>query len=81
MMVQKKKKAVRNVEQCESSTSMRISEDVQRTTITMQMKIEAMQKEIDAMQMRMRNGGKLNWNYLWIVVFCVVSYMCGKSSH
>ncbi|KAG5549320.1 hypothetical protein RHGRI_014615 [Rhododendron griersonianum] len=51
-----------------------------RTTITMQMKIEAMQKEIDAMLMRVRNGGKMNWNYLWIVVFCVVSYMFGKSN-
>ncbi|KAG5546638.1 hypothetical protein RHGRI_018722 [Rhododendron griersonianum] len=59
---------------------MSISEEMQRTTITMQMKIEAMQKELDAMQMRMRNGGKMNWNYLYIVVFCVVSYMCGKSS-
>ncbi|KAG5546637.1 hypothetical protein RHGRI_018722 [Rhododendron griersonianum] len=72
--------AVRTVEQCESSVAMSISEEMQRTTITMQMKIEAMQKELDAMQMRMRNGGKMNWNYLYIVVFCVVSYMCGKSS-
>ncbi|KAG5544579.1 hypothetical protein RHGRI_017119 [Rhododendron griersonianum] len=75
-----KKKAVRTVQQCESSASMTISEEMQRTTITMQMKIEAMQKEFDAMQMRVRNGGKMNWNYLWIVVFCVMSYMCGKSS-
>ncbi|KAG5565031.1 hypothetical protein RHGRI_001045 [Rhododendron griersonianum] len=59
---------------------MTISEEMQRTTITMQMKIEAMQKEFDAMQMRVRNGGKMNWNYLWIVVLCVVSYMFGKSS-
>ncbi|KAI8535603.1 hypothetical protein RHMOL_Rhmol10G0186800 [Rhododendron molle] len=81
MMVQTKKKTVRTVEQCESSTSMTITEEMQRTTITMQMKIEAMQKEIDAVQMRMTNGGKMNWNYLWIVIFCVVSYMCGKSSH
>ncbi|XP_058211963.1 uncharacterized protein LOC131324146 isoform X1 [Rhododendron vialii] len=80
MMVQKKKKAVRTVEQCESSASMSISEEMQRTTITMQMKIEAMQKEIDAMRKRMRNEGKMNWNYLWIIFFCVVSYMCGKSS-
>ncbi|XP_058183451.1 uncharacterized protein LOC131324146 isoform X2 [Rhododendron vialii] len=76
----KKKKAVRTVEQCESSASMSISEEMQRTTITMQMKIEAMQKEIDAMRKRMRNEGKMNWNYLWIIFFCVVSYMCGKSS-
>ncbi|KAG5549319.1 hypothetical protein RHGRI_014615 [Rhododendron griersonianum] len=75
-----KKKGVRTVEQCESSASMTISEEMQRTTITMQMKIEAMQKEIDAMLMRVRNGGKMNWNYLWIVVFCVVSYMFGKSN-
>ncbi|KAG5549321.1 hypothetical protein RHGRI_014615 [Rhododendron griersonianum] len=80
MMVQTKKKGVRTVEQCESSASMTISEEMQRTTITMQMKIEAMQKEIDAMLMRVRNGGKMNWNYLWIVVFCVVSYMFGKSN-
>ncbi|KAF7129001.1 hypothetical protein RHSIM_Rhsim10G0164200 [Rhododendron simsii] len=80
MMVQRKKKDVRTVEQCGSSASMSISEEMQRTSITMQMKIEAMQKEIDAMQMRIRNGGKMNWNYLWIVVFCVVSYMCVKSS-
>ncbi|KAI8530099.1 hypothetical protein RHMOL_Rhmol11G0029100 [Rhododendron molle] len=55
-----KKKGVRTVKQCESSASMTISEEMQRTTITMQMKIEAMQKEIDAMQMRVRNGGKMN---------------------
>ncbi|KAG5516104.1 hypothetical protein RHGRI_036971 [Rhododendron griersonianum] len=79
MMVQTKKKTVRTVQQCESSASM-TSEEMQRTTITMQMKIEAMQKKFDAMQMRVRNGGKMNWNYLWIVVFCVLSYMCGKSS-
>ncbi|KAI8530097.1 hypothetical protein RHMOL_Rhmol11G0029100 [Rhododendron molle] len=60
MMVQTKKKGVRTVKQCESSASMTISEEMQRTTITMQMKIEAMQKEIDAMQMRVRNGGKMN---------------------
>ncbi|KAI8573141.1 hypothetical protein RHMOL_Rhmol01G0255900 [Rhododendron molle] len=36
----------------------------ERTTMTMQMKIEAMQKDIDAVQMRMTNGGKMNWNYL-----------------
>ncbi|XP_058215611.1 uncharacterized protein LOC131326758 [Rhododendron vialii] len=64
MMVQKKTKAVRIVEQCESSVSMSISEEMQKTTITMQMKIEAMQKEVDGMQMRMTNGGKMNWNYL-----------------
>ncbi|KAE9444566.1 hypothetical protein C3L33_23536, partial [Rhododendron williamsianum] len=81
MMVQTKNKGVRTVEQCESSASMTMSEEMQRTTITMQMKIEAMQKDFDAMQMRVRNGGKFNWNYLWVVVFCVMSYMCGKSSH
>ncbi|KAI8538711.1 hypothetical protein RHMOL_Rhmol09G0125500 [Rhododendron molle] len=54
----KKKKTVRTVEQCESSTFMTISEEMQRTTITMQMKIEAMRKEIDAVQMRMTNGGE-----------------------
>ncbi|KAI8542898.1 hypothetical protein RHMOL_Rhmol08G0175500 [Rhododendron molle] len=81
MMVQTKKRAVRTVEQCESSASMSISKEMQRTTITMQLKIEAMQKEIDAMHRRLRNGGKMNGNYLWIVVFCVMSYMCGKSSH
>ncbi|KAG5532523.1 hypothetical protein RHGRI_026969 [Rhododendron griersonianum] len=78
MMVQTKKKTVRTVEQCESSASMTMSEEMQRTTITMQMKIEAMQKGIDAV--RMTNGGKMNRNYLWILVFCVLSYMCGKSS-
>ncbi|KAI8538411.1 hypothetical protein RHMOL_Rhmol09G0100900 [Rhododendron molle] len=78
MMVQTKKKGVRTVEHCESSASMTITEEMQRATITMQMKIKAMQKEIDTMQMRVRNGGKMNWNYLWIVVFCVVSYMFGK---
>ncbi|KAI8573142.1 hypothetical protein RHMOL_Rhmol01G0255900 [Rhododendron molle] len=55
---------MRTVEQCESSASMSISEEMQRTTMTMQMKIEAMQKDIDAVQMRMTNGGKMNWNYL-----------------
>ncbi|KAI8573140.1 hypothetical protein RHMOL_Rhmol01G0255900 [Rhododendron molle] len=61
---EKKKKTMRTVEQCESSASMSISEEMQRTTMTMQMKIEAMQKDIDAVQMRMTNGGKMNWNYL-----------------
>ncbi|KAI8538709.1 hypothetical protein RHMOL_Rhmol09G0125500 [Rhododendron molle] len=58
MVQTKKKKTVRTVEQCESSTFMTISEEMQRTTITMQMKIEAMRKEIDAVQMRMTNGGE-----------------------
>ncbi|KAI8536309.1 hypothetical protein RHMOL_Rhmol10G0247500 [Rhododendron molle] len=61
-----------------SSSKNGSGEEMQRTTITMQMKIEAMQKEIDAVQMRMTNGGKMNWNYLWIVVFCVVSYVWQK---
>ncbi|KAF7151073.1 hypothetical protein RHSIM_Rhsim02G0156200 [Rhododendron simsii] len=42
MMVQTKKKAMTTVEQCESTASMSISEEMQRTSITMQMKIEAM---------------------------------------
>ncbi|KAF7147696.1 hypothetical protein RHSIM_Rhsim03G0122200 [Rhododendron simsii] len=50
MMVQTKTKVVTTVEQCESSVSMSISEEIQRTTIAMQIKIEAMQKEIDALQ-------------------------------
>ncbi|KAG5530588.1 hypothetical protein RHGRI_025522 [Rhododendron griersonianum] len=40
MMVQTKKKIVRTVEQCESSASMTMSEEMQRTTITMQMQMK-----------------------------------------
>ncbi|XP_058186009.1 uncharacterized protein LOC131303251 isoform X2 [Rhododendron vialii] len=50
MMVQTKTNAVRTIEQCESSVSMSISEEMQRTTITMKMKFEAIQKEIEAMK-------------------------------
>ncbi|KAI8536801.1 hypothetical protein RHMOL_Rhmol10G0285200 [Rhododendron molle] len=74
MMVQTKTKVVRTVEQCESSVFMSISEEMQRTTMTMQMKIEALQKEIDSMQMR--NGGKMNWNYLFGLLFSVLCHTC-----
>lgn len=61
--VQTNATALSIVEQrCESSLSMNISEELQMKTITMQMKIEAMEKEIHELyalkELQIRNGGK-----------------------
>ncbi|KAI8573604.1 hypothetical protein RHMOL_Rhmol01G0290100 [Rhododendron molle] len=58
-------------QQCESLVSTNISEEIE-------MKIEAMQKEIHELYARkeFRNEGKMNWKLCWFVVFvCFLWYM------
>ncbi|KAG5532345.1 hypothetical protein RHGRI_026842 [Rhododendron griersonianum] len=81
MMVQTKNKGVRTVEQCESSASMTMSEEMQRTTIAMQMKIEAMQKDFDAMQMRSLTTKALETPCVHYTHFHYVKLLLGESHH
>ena len=74
MRVQLNGQPLRTVEQqCESSSSMNISQELEKKSVTMQMKMEAMQKEIHELyaikELQIRNGGKLIGNCLEFLCF------------